>query len=356
MTRFGGSVGWVAVAVGLLAAPAYARAEPLVVLFTGDSAGELRPCGCASGPAGGLARRATAVAQERAKGPRLLLDAGDALGDGMEQAETGHVAAALIFGAMGRMGYDAMAVGERDLALGVGALKGYAAEAKIRLLAANLQTASGWRPFQGESLFMLEGRLVGVFAVVEGPGYERQGLMVLPPEPEAARAAKKLRQEGAELVIGLLHMDASRAAGVTQTLEGVDYVVQSHDAAGSMWPRREGTTLMASGGDRARALERVAFDMRGKGPFYNLSETAEVKDLMADLKLTRQSALKERKPGDPGFEKELAAYAAREKWLQERMARKPRAGERTALTDRVPLDGRVADDPGVQAMLAQSGL
>ncbi|MGZ3460508.1 MAG: hypothetical protein ACXU86_18620, partial [Archangium sp.] len=62
--------------------PLVAGAAPrkAVLLFTGDNGGEIANCGCRQNPAGGLARRKTVFAQERAKGtPVLVLDAGNAL-------------------------------------------------------------------------------------------------------------------------------------------------------------------------------------------------------------------------------------------------------------------------------------
>jgi 2',3'-cyclic-nucleotide 2'-phosphodiesterase (5'-nucleotidase family) len=63
----------------------------------------------------------------------------------------------LILEAMGALGYDALAVGERDLALGVEELKKRAAAARVPLLAANLVGRDGKKPFEQRRLLKVGG-------------------------------------------------------------------------------------------------------------------------------------------------------------------------------------------------------
>ncbi|HEY0839725.1 MAG TPA: hypothetical protein VGD74_06025, partial [Vulgatibacter sp.] len=113
---------------------------PFTIAVQGDNRGEIGPCGCTLRQEGGLPRRATVLAKAREAGPILLLDSGDALfpklGKGGDRDDE---KAALILREMAGMGTAAMAVGERDLALGADWLVSQAKEAGLPLLCANLR-------------------------------------------------------------------------------------------------------------------------------------------------------------------------------------------------------------------------
>src|SRR4051812_7282059 len=100
----------------LVPAPSMAAdTPPLTVLFTGDNAGEVAPCGCKHVPAGGLARRKTLIESARKEGPVLVLDAGNALFQrpGVLDGAIEH-RARFVLKAMGEVETAAMAVGVRD--------------------------------------------------------------------------------------------------------------------------------------------------------------------------------------------------------------------------------------------------
>ncbi|MCC7473992.1 MAG: hypothetical protein IT425_01240 [Pirellulales bacterium] len=89
----------------------------VAVVFTGELDGYLEPCGCAGleNQLGGLKRRATFLKQLRGKGwPVVALDAGGQEKDSGIQA--GHKLE-FAYGALMKLGYDAVGFGENDLKL-----------------------------------------------------------------------------------------------------------------------------------------------------------------------------------------------------------------------------------------------
>src|SRR5688572_27328165 len=66
----------------------YTRTKPPVdgptIVISGDTAGWITPCGCASNQTGGLLRRGTYLADLRQKGEVIYLDAGGAAGGDSE--------------------------------------------------------------------------------------------------------------------------------------------------------------------------------------------------------------------------------------------------------------------------------
>lgn len=85
---------------------------------------------------GGVARRATKIADEIKEGrPVLVLDAGNSLTGDREPASSS--AGATSVEAMNLLGYDAMALGSTDIALGREVLRQRIAEARFPILSAN---------------------------------------------------------------------------------------------------------------------------------------------------------------------------------------------------------------------------
>ncbi len=193
------------------AAPLGAQQGP-VVLFTADRAGELTPRAPRSGAAeqGGVTRLATLVRAERARGPVLLLDAGNAFFEDAEGEPTSGV----------RQAYDALAVqvvnvGHRDLRHGIGALREVLAGASFTPVSANLFDGTGERLFDPYALVPTDGRSVAVVGVTaEPPGLEYlprlrerfAGVTVEDPVDALAEVLPRARAE-AEFVVLLCYGD-----------------------------------------------------------------------------------------------------------------------------------------------------
>lgn len=301
----------------------------------------------------------TYVAKQKALGPVLLLDAGDALSKlapesgESKPSEAERQKAALILQAMGRLGYAAMAVGERDLVLEPSELRKRASEAKVALLAANVVDAQGKKPFAERTLVKVDGIPVGVLAVTSGELFQRQGLKVLPALPAAQAQADALRKAGAKLVIALLHLPYDDALKVANGLKRVDYAIQSHDGRTSS-AQMVGSVLLTGGGERGRQIGRAKFGVGTKGPVFDLSDAASARDDLASLEQTvvrTKEQIKANPSGRDQQEAMLKLLTRRREELLKRMDAKPLAGQSTAQTELVVMDSAFADDPEMKKLI-----
>ena len=165
-----------------------------------------------------LPRIAAEIAPLRARGPSLLLDAGDSAQGTIEASlSTGDAVVA----GLAELGVDAAALGNHDLDFGQEAARRRIAAAPYPTLAANLRDARTrrmptWKNLDAGRVFRLPGGpVVGVFGL-STPSTPRQtmpantaGLRFGRLAPEAERQARDLRARGAELVIGLVHAGGS---------------------------------------------------------------------------------------------------------------------------------------------------
>lgn len=222
-----------------------------------------------------MARRVTAISSEREKDPELLLvSAGDFFGGKgiIDIYQARYLSEKMI-----EMGYDAVALGERELGHGPKPILEQA-EKGLPVICANL--------FEGnESLFPtsiireVRGWKVGIFALL---GEESRGLDELElrdPVAEGSRAVERLEGEGCDLIIMLAHMRRERLVEILPGLEGIDIVIRGHsrglkDAAESCADTLGGLfetigVPVFFAGDRGRIVGKIALAYDG-GEAYSM--------------------------------------------------------------------------------------
>jgi 2',3'-cyclic-nucleotide 2'-phosphodiesterase (5'-nucleotidase family) len=131
------------------------KTEPrLELLFSANVLGETEPCGCASGPKGGLDRRLNFIKMTPSHGDRVVLDAGNALfateAIDPAQKKAATERARLILQSVRTLGIRAMNIGYLDLSAGADFLQSEAKKLKLPLVSAS------FLPRQGESSWFKE--------------------------------------------------------------------------------------------------------------------------------------------------------------------------------------------------------
>lgn len=175
---------------------------------------------------------AARVAEVRARGPTLVLDAGDGL---QGTIEAGLSRGEAVVAGYAALRLDAAAVGNHDFDYGAEALRALVAGAPYPFLAANVwDRATGrrlaWTNLRPRRLFRpAGGPAVGVFGVSgEDTPWTTlpdnvAGLEFGGTAREAERQARRLREEGADIVVGVAHVGGwCTAFGDPDDLSGCD--------------------------------------------------------------------------------------------------------------------------------------
>lgn len=357
------------VVAGLLMLPWGAGAAPkrLVLLFTGDNWGEVAPCGCKAEPQGGLARRKTAVAAERAGAlPVVLMDAGNALfrAPGRPTEAVAQRKAELILEQMEALGTVAMAVGERDLSLGLPFLQKATRgpKKKLKLLSANLVDKAGKAPFAASTVVEAGGLKVGVVGLSpEGTPAGEPSLTGRPPREAALAEARRLRQARKVDVVVVLaavtYQEAVKLALVAE--DAVDFVVQSHDGKGIGIGAPVGShAAVFPAGELGRQLTRLELSVDGPGPSVDLGQVSRKRQ---QLRLVEDNLLKAHQrlasAKDEGTRAELTATVVelegRLRQLEGELEVKAPAGGRAHQLTYVTLGEAVADEPVLKQRVEQ---
>lgn len=210
-----------------------------------------------------MARRAAALKALREEDPDLLLlSAGDFYGrPGIIEMYRSRFLA----GAMVRMEYDAVAVGERELNYGLRTIQTDAAEG-LPVICANLYT-NGERPFPPYVIATVHGNKVGIFALLGEQPRDIAEIEIREPCEEGLAVLRDLRGKGCDAIILLAHMGKEKLLAMLPRFQGVSLVIRGHASVGTYVTEDCADTLggtfedtgvpIAFAGDRGRSLGRI---------------------------------------------------------------------------------------------------
>lgn len=242
----------------------------LTVFALAELRGQVEPCGCTTNPLGDLARTAKIIADARAAGPVLVVDAGSTLysKDPVPPvlATQEELKADLIAKAYGSEQLDVAAVGlgPKDLAAG---------PAKVRLprQVANLGTpAPAGLEVAAPRVLDLGGTKVGLFGVTAPDVLPN--IPLTDPVAAGKAAVAKLRTDGAALVVGLVTARNKRdAVQLARDIGGIDLSVLGTGATApepsevSDEPTEIGTGWGLVPGNRGQVLSQAQVTLRPGG-------------------------------------------------------------------------------------------
>jgi 2',3'-cyclic-nucleotide 2'-phosphodiesterase (5'-nucleotidase family) len=207
-----------------LGTPPSSDPREVLIVYTGNMLGELKPCGCAKEEdQGGIERRMQYIKDTRSKHSHfLLVDTGDHF---KEPTRQGKLKAETLLIAMEKMQYDAVALGDRDIVYGPKFLK---QRNQIPWMAGNL-IIDQFEPIHSKVKVFSNGLKVGILAVAD-PGlfYDHIGLKLTNPKQTAQKLITKMREtENPDLIVLLTHAERQVALGYLD-LDGVNVIINGH--------------------------------------------------------------------------------------------------------------------------------
>jgi len=247
-------------------------AKPTFTVFAfAEVRGQIAPCGCTSDPLGDISRTSKLVADARAAGPVLFVDAGSLLYSKWPVPPAMAPQEQLKADLLAHIYKDelhaaAVGLGPADLADG---------PTKLRLPreAANVSTATT-PPVEAPRVVEVGGAKVGVFgAIAQGAVH---GIDVTDPVPAGKTAVGELRKQGAQVVIALVQAgNKSDAARLVHDIGGIDLAVAGLGINApeppfvSVEPDKIGDAWLVIPGNRGQILSRVDVTLRGDGPLVD---------------------------------------------------------------------------------------
>ena len=274
-----------------------ARAAGPTLFFTGSDDGYLEPCGCDDGLLGGLPRRHTLLQILGAERDDALLLSNGRLVTGSTAIDAMKFDTLLV--AMSTLGYDAIALTERELALGrerLAEMAQFLGE-ECPWLATNLEDAAAdegaaLTPLAAKRALVREiagGETLVVALVAPGraPLYRAADPGVRISDPAAAVRAEIERRPGAAKVIALAQMSIEEAGELARAVPRLDLVIvqgpeeEDHPAHS---PVDVGTTSIVTTGRKGKFLGTFRFGGPGELDEYRAEAVVEELDKSPDVR------------------------------------------------------------------------
>jgi cytochrome c554/c'-like protein len=225
------------------------KEESLTIFVSGDTAGWITPCGCASNQSGGLARRATLLGERGAAEQVLYLDAG---GSAAGTSEYHQVKLEAILRGMKKMNLAAHNIGAAESAHAPDQLKSLAEKTGVTWLSANLTPAEGEAPLD-HILIERCGVRIAVTGVVDPALVTKDAWVAREPVSAILDA---LRDVQADVTIVLAYFDEAGLRSLAESLPEVDFIVGGPTGQ-AMKPATIGPVTILSATNKGKYLARI---------------------------------------------------------------------------------------------------
>lgn len=207
-------------------------------------------------------------------------------------------------------GYEAAAIAEHDLILGIPVLRELEKGAKFPFLCANLLGADGKPLFRGSIVVERGGRRVGIVAALmklSDRFLEKIGPTLSFGDPvEAIRREVEALGTGVDMVLLLGHIDRKDVDAIADTMPGIDFILEpgAYDGNEGTWvleteeftPRNGRLLLKVSG--QGSEVGRLDLWFRGRGkPWVSLMDDPETAENLYFAETARLAPNIGRHPG-----------------------------------------------------------
>lgn len=348
--------------------PAVAGAPTFTLFALAEVRGQIGPCGCNSDPLGDISRTAKVIADARAAGPVVVLDAGSTLYAKSpippalaveEQAKADLLVAAY----QQPLQVAAVGLGPADLAKPP-------FEQSVKPPRQAVNASGGGVPIEPPKIIAAGGAKLGVFGVIAKDAVT--GVQIGDPVAAAKQAAADLKKQGAQAIVALVQASSKRdasdlvkqlnGAGIDLAIAGLGALAPEPEQAEV--PEKLGDTWLVVPVNRGQVLPKLAITIRpggahgwsdAIGPAAAAARTAKLGEQLAamDADLAKFAA-------DPNADK---AFVARKQQERAKLA-----AEKDALAASpyaIPADGsyfmfenvkinkKLACDQAVQSLVTQ---
>ncbi len=266
-----------AMTLGASAALARQAEIDITILHVNDTHGHIVPYLDKSvdpdRPVGGAQYLAKMVERERDANPggTILLSAGDMF-QGTPVSNLFH--GKPVVEIMNTMSYDAMALGNHEFDWGQDILQSIISSASFPVLSANV-FESGGRPIRGVKPYVMlkrKGLRIAVIGTTTPDTYYSSkpgnltGLTFVPPEQVLPAIIRRVRAQGASIVVALTHDGLDSDRELARKVRGIDIIVGGHSHTVLIDPVIESGTVIVQAGSNGVYLGvlHIAFDPKMK--------------------------------------------------------------------------------------------
>jgi cytochrome c554/c'-like protein len=256
---------------GLLQGAVVPQGPTLPVFATGDQAGEVASCGCPKEDYGGTTRKAAFFDTLRTSGWEfVLVDAGD-LTPWKELDPQDRLKAETLARAMATQGYQAILLGDHDLAPGPDYVRQLVGWLGQPVLATNFTLPEGV-PAERSRVVTVRGHKVGILGFLD-PGLAQHAAPWVKCDPwESARSQVLALRKRADILVAVAHApDTTSIRHLATLYPQIDLVIGAHEGKVAQLLTRVGKTYCIGSMGKGRFLTRVEIAFKQPSGIDNMT-------------------------------------------------------------------------------------
>jgi 2',3'-cyclic-nucleotide 2'-phosphodiesterase (5'-nucleotidase family) len=261
-------------------------ADPVTIVYTGNTEGKLETCSCPSDPYGGLIERATLLKDLRTwEKSFLLVDAGRSLslfGDFEGRS-------AMIMQLMSKMKYDAVGIDTFELFYGVAGMSSSRKSASFPLLSATVAGKDGKPAFTPCVVKKLGSATVAIISLCDSTGIDMVGdvkvhdFTLLSPEAALKQALRTVTVKP-DYVVVLSTMEPKTNTALLKRVPEIDLIIEAYGNRKSDMPRMSPDGVIVCPGGKGQFLGLITLSREKSGAVsVERHEFLPVLDVPADI-------------------------------------------------------------------------
>jgi S-sulfosulfanyl-L-cysteine sulfohydrolase len=243
--------------------------KELTIVYTANTGGKLRECGCPNDPYGGLSERASLLKIMRSKEtePFLLVDAGNMVSlFGPYESKAGYV-----IRLMNLMGYDAAGIGCQELFYGIQPALMMEKNAKFPFISSTISDSTNNKLlFKPYIISKVNGLKVGILCVCDSTGLTKIG----PPKKKDfsfINVTDMLKKNIGEIrskcdyIILLSHLSDEQNKSISKQFPEINLIIEAYNNKKIESPVNTGDGLIVSPGSHGQFLGIITIDKSKNG-------------------------------------------------------------------------------------------
>jgi 2',3'-cyclic-nucleotide 2'-phosphodiesterase (5'-nucleotidase family) len=321
------------------ASPCIGKEISFTLIYTSNTLGEVKPCGCPEGgDSGGLPRRSHyfKTVKEEAKN-LLILDGGDALvisyfGQPSER-DKGRRRGGFVLKLYETLGYHALNIGDTDLGLGIEYLKNLQKNSKIPFLSANLKEKKTKKSvFKPYIIKEIEGIKIGILGLVTteiSPNIQKELKDYFIENPrEAATETINRFMSSCDHIVALAHLSPPEIESLAKEVPRICIIIGGNDRS-FIFPKQF---------DHSIYVQTDAFGAHvGRMNLKLLEGSNEFVDVLPRTMIQNNIGEVQKKMEDPQYAKEIGKLQEMQKQFHEQLKKMPNTEGKNTFENHLPL-------------------
>ncbi|MFH1415575.1 MAG: redoxin domain-containing protein [Elusimicrobiota bacterium] len=245
------------------------KISKLTIIYTNSANGYLESCDCPENPFGGFVRRITAINRlKKTYSDTILIDSGDNF-----PVRENKLLAEYVLRMMEIIDYDAVAVGDQEMILGIDYLEKNIK--RINFLAANISRCDDvkcWDIADHYKIKEVSGLKIGIIGITNPgvfmffPQDKIEGVKIENHIPVLQGIVSSLKQQ-TDIIVLVSHSGDEEDKKIAQEVPGIDIIVGGHSQTFHKEPAQIGDTLIVQAGKDGHRVGRLTLTI---GPDNNI--------------------------------------------------------------------------------------